>query len=179
MRPLRSRALSLAGGTLFALMLGLTACGLDTADNRFLFAGSSGGYMMRLVSGSAVVQGLLLLGVGYALYRVAQRPTIGWTALLVLMALGWGLSGRKVGVAPWDEGRVYIGWFNIQTDQFALCSPPHDCETTLVHTSVTPLSFWRVRLVNAQRQHSLFIGPFTWDQTLSMLRAEFGPPAQH
>lgn len=178
MSPPRSRALRLAGSILFALMLGLTACGLDTSLNRFVFSGSSGEYMMRIVSGSVGVQGLLLLGVGYGLYRAAQRPTVGWTALVVIVALCWGLSGRKVGVALWDEGRVYAGWFNIQTDQFALCSPTEDCETTILHTSITPLPFWRVRLANAHGQRVIFIGPVTWEPTLRMLREVFSPPAK-
>lgn len=172
----RSRALRLVGGTLFTLMLGLTACGLDTSLNRFAFTRSSGEYMMRIVSGSASVQALLLLGVGVGLYRVTQRPTSGGTAWVMLLALYWGLSGRKVGVALWDEGRVYAGWFSLQTDQFALCDPTQDCETTIVHTSVTPLSFWRVRLANAHMQRTVFIGPLTWAPTLRMLREEFGPP---
>jgi hypothetical protein len=178
MHPPRSRALRLAGGTLFVIMLGLTACGLDTSVNRFAFSRTSGEYMMSIVSGSAVVQGLLLLGVGYGLYRVAQRSTSGWTALVVIVALCWGLSGRKVGVALWDEGRVYMGWFCIQTDQFTLCSPTEDCETALLHTSVTPLPFWRVRLANAHGQRSFFIGPVTWTPTLRMLRQAFGPSAE-
>jgi hypothetical protein len=84
MHPPRSRALRLAGGALFVIMLGLTACGLDTSLNRFAFSGTSGEYMMSIVSGSAVVQGLLLLGVGYGLYRVAQRSTFGRTTLVVI-----------------------------------------------------------------------------------------------
>jgi hypothetical protein len=175
MHPPRSRALRLAGSALFVVMLGLTACGLDTSVNRFAFARTSGEYMMSIVSGSAVMQGLLLLGVGYGLYRVAQRATMSWTALVVLLALCWGLSGRKVGVALWDEGRVYTGWFCIQTDQFVLCSPTEDCETALLHTRVTPLPFWRVRLANAHGQRSFFIGPVTWVPTLRMLRNAFGP----
>lgn len=178
MRQPRSRTLRLAGGILFTLMLGLTACGLDTSLNRFVFSGSSGEYMMRIVSGSAVGQGLLLLGTGYGLYRVGQRPTVGWTALVVLAALSWGLSGRKIGVALWDEGRVYVGWFNIQTDQFTLCSPTEDCETTLVHTSVTLLPFWRVRLANAHSQRSFFIGPIAWNPTMRMLGETFNPAAK-
>lgn len=178
MRPPRSRALRLAGSTLFALMLGLTACGLDTSLNRFVFALYSGADMMHIVSGSAGVQGLLLLGVGYGLYQVTQRPTAAWTALVVLAALCWGLSGRKVGVALWNEGRVYTGWFNIQTDQFALCSPAEDCETTILHTSITPLPFWRVRLANAHGQRSFFIGPVTWGPTLRMLREAVSSPTE-
>ena len=178
MPPPRSRALRLAGGTLFVGMLGLTACGLDTSLNRFAFSGTSGEYMLRIVSGSAIVQGLLLLGVGVGLYRVAQRATSGWTALVVLVALWWGLSGRKVGLALWDEGRVYTGWFCLQTDQFTLCGPTQDCETTLLHTSVTPLPFWRVRLANAHGQRSFFIGPVTWAPTLRLLRNAFGPPTE-
>ena len=178
MNPPSSHTLRLAGGTLFALMLELTACGFDTSLNRLVFTGSSGEYMMHIVSGSAGVQSLLLLGIGCGLYRLGQRPTIGWTALIVLAALCWGLSGRKVGVAPWDEGRVYTGWFNFQTDQFALCSPTEDCETTIVHTSVIPLSFWRVRLATARSQHSFFIGPITWAPTLRMLREAYSPPAK-
>lgn len=177
MHPPRSRALRLVGGILFAIMLGLTACGLDTSVNRFAFARTSGEYMLRIVSGSAVVQGLLLLGVGYGLYRVVQCFTSGWTVLVVLVALCWGLSGRKVGVAPWD-GRVYTGWFCIQTDQFVLCSSTEDCETTLLYTSVTPLPFWRVRLANAHSQRSFFIGPVTWGPTLRMLHEAFGPPTE-
>jgi hypothetical protein len=175
MRPPRSRALRLAGGTLFALMLGLTTCGLDTPLNRFAFSGTSGDYMMSIISGSAVVQGLLLLGMGYGIYRIAQRPTFSWTVLVVLIALGWGLSGRKIGVAFWDEGRVTTGWFCIRTDQFILCSPTEDCETTLLYTSVIPLPFWRVRLANAYVQRNFFIGPVTWYPTL---RKGFGPRAE-
>lgn len=177
MKPPRSRALRVTAGALFTLMLGLTACELDTSLSRFVFAGS-GEYMTRIVSGTVVGQGLFLLGAGYGLYRVAQRPTLGWVGLTVLLALGWGLSGRKVGVALWDEGRVYAGWFSIQTRQFTLCGPTQDCEITITRTSVTPLPFWRVRLANTQGEHSLFIGPLAWDPTLRMLREELEPPAK-
>jgi len=178
MRSLRFRALSLAGGILFALMLGLTVCGLDTPLNRMAFSGTSGEYMMTIVSGSVMMQGLLLLGAGYGLYRFVQRPAFRWAGLFVSLALCWGLSGRKVGVLLWPEGRVYVGWFNIQTDQFTMCTPTQDCETTTLHTVVWPLSFWRVRIINSHSQHDLFIGPVTWDPTLRMLRQAFGPPSK-
>lgn len=178
MRPPRYYALLLAVGALFALMLGLSALGLDIPINRMAFSGTSGEYMMTIVSGSAVVQGLLLLGAGYGLYRVAQRPALGWVGLFVAMALFWCLSGRKVGVLLSPEARVYVGWFVVQTDQFSMCVPTEDCEGTTLHTTVTPLPFWRVRLANAHGQHILFIGPVTWDPTLRMLRQAFGPPAE-
>lgn len=175
MRLLRSRAPLLAGGGLFALMLGLTVCGLDTPLNRMAFSGTSGEYMMTIVSGLVAVQGLLLFGAGYGLYRLAQRPAPSGAVMFAAVALVWGLSGRKVGVLPWPEGRVYAGWFNVQTDQFSVCVPTEDCETTALHTRVTPLPWWRVRLANAHGQRVLFIGPVTWGPTLRMLRQEFGP----
>jgi hypothetical protein len=174
----RFRPLPLAGGLLFALMMGLTACGLDTPLNRMAFSGTSAEYMMTIVSGSAVLQGLLLLGTGYGIYRFVQRPAVGWAGLVLSLAFCWCLSGRKVGVLLWPKGRVYVGWFNIQTEQFSLCTPTEDCETTTLHTVIIPLSFWRVRILNAHSQYDLFIGPVTWAPTLCMLHQTFGPPTK-
>jgi hypothetical protein len=174
----RSRILLMLGSILFALLLGLTALGLDTPFNRMQFSGTSGEYMMIIVSGSALVQTLLLFGIGYGLYHVGQRPTLRAATLFVAVALVWVLSGRKVGVLRWPEGRVYVGWFSIRTEQFSLCVPTEDCEATTLHTIVTPLPFWRVRLANAHSQRIVFIGPVTWDPTLRMLRQAFGPPSK-
>lgn len=174
----RSRLLLVLGSLLFAVLLGLTALGFDTPFNRMQFSGTSGEYLVTIVSGSALVQSLLLFGVGYGLYRMAQRPTLGAATLCVAVALVWGLSGRKVGVLLWPEGQVYIGWFSIRTEQFSLCVPTEDCETTTLHTIVTPLPFWRVRLANTHRQRIVFIGPVTWDPTLRMLRQAFGHPSK-
>lgn len=174
----RSRILFLLGSVLFAVLLGLTALGLDTPFNRMAFSGTSGEYLMTIVSGSALVQSLLLFGVGCGLYRVVQRPTLRGATLLVAVALVWGLSGRKVGVLLWPEGRVYVGWFGIRTEQFSLCVPTEDCEATTLQTIVTPLPFWRVCLANMHRQRIVFVGPVTWDPTLRMLRQAFGPPSK-
>lgn len=172
----RSRSLFLLGSVLFAVLLGFTALGLDTPLNRMQFSGTSGEYLMTIGSGSVLVQSLLLFGVGYGLYRVAQRPTLGAATLFVAVALVWGLSGRKVGVLRWPEWRVYVGWFGVRTDHFSLCVPTEDCEATTLQTIVTPLPFWRVRLANAHSQRIVFIGPVTWGPTLRMLRQSFGPP---
>ena len=166
---------TVTAATVFGAMVLLTILGLDTPFNRFAFAQTSAEYMMTIVSGSAVLQGLLLCGVGYCLFRLVRGPFPWWALLFSALALAWSLSGRKVGVL-FSEGRVYAGWFGVQTTQFSLCVPPADCETTIYRVTVTPLSYWRVRLSTAHQQRVLFVGPVNWQRTLSMLQQTFSPP---
>ena len=161
--------------TVFGTMLLLTVLGLDTSMNRFEFARTSAEYMMTIVSGPAVLQGLLLFAAGYCLFRLIRGPFTPWAGLFLAVALAWGLSGRKVGVL-FSEGRVYAGWFHVQMNRFSLCVPEEDCETTIYRVTVTPLSYWRVRLSTAHTQRVLFVGPVNWHRTLAMLQQTFSPP---
>ena len=161
--------------TVFGAMLLLTVLGLDIPFNRFVFARTSAEYMMTIVSGLAVLQVLLLFGGGYCLFRAVRGPFPQWGVLFVALAVAWALSGRKVGVL-FSEGRVYAGWFQVQTTQFSLCVPQDDCEATIYRVTVTPLSYWRVRLSTTHSQRVLFVGPVNWHRTLVMLQQTFSPP---
>ena len=166
---------TVTAATVFAAMVLLTVLGLDTPFNRFAFTQTSAEYMMTIVSGSAVLQGLLLCGAGYCLFRVVRGPFPRWAVLFSAVALAWGLSGRKVGVL-FGEGRVYAGWFCVQTTQFSLCLPPEDCEATIYRVTVTPLPYWRIRLSTTHQQRVLFVGPVNWHRTRSMLQQTFSSP---
>ena len=159
----------------FSSMLLVTVLGQDIPINRFVFARTSAEYMMPIVSGPVVLQGLLLCGAGYCLFRSVRGSFPQWAVLFLAVALAWGLSGRKVGVL-FSEGRVYAGWFHVQTAQFSLCVPQEDCETAIYRVTITPLSYWRDRLSTVHNQRVLFVGPVNWHRTLAMLQQTFSSP---
>jgi hypothetical protein len=151
-------------------MLGLTVCGLNTPLNRFVFSRNSTEYMMRIVSGSAVMQGLLLLGVWTLPGCPTPQPWLGRASGASNSVLGpkWAKGG---GDALARGAGVHWVVPHANRPVCAVCSNGRLQNDYAAHNA-TSLSFWRVRLTNAHGQHiflsASYLGAYTSHATQTL-----------
>ena len=81
----------------------------------------------------------------------------------------WLLSGRTIGAIVDPEGKIVVGWFYIETEEFYVCDRKTDCESVFYYqTKIEKLPFWRIEIKNGNIDKRIFVGPFIWDKTLSI-----------
>jgi hypothetical protein len=155
------------------LLLMIAATSLDYFFKHSLVGGSIDS-MENIVTVPVIFPTVLIMIFFWLLYWYFKSPNnIKLVSLLICIFL-WVSSGRMISIITWPDGRVNTGWFNIPTNQFYLCNPQADCETTVSYKTKTEnLFFWRIRVKNENIDKVVFVGPFLWNKTLRLFSDKF------
>lgn len=151
-------------------MCGLTVLGFFESAS-FIFAHGSDG-LMRFSVANKWLQVLFVLAFISMTLVYRKRKVLIVLVVLSTLFFIWFFSGRVISTFP--NGKIGTGWFYFETTRHDMCQNVLDCEKSLYYeTLIEELPFWRIRIHNKQNEQTIYIGPFIWKKTLTLLKNDF------
>jgi len=89
--------------------------------------------------------------------------------LVFFISFLWVLSGRTVGIKPFPDGRIVLGFYCVEFGDFNLCSREMDCDLIMYTSKFEALPLWRIRIYNDSMDRIVLVGPFTYGSTINLL----------
>ncbi|WP_300601842.1 hypothetical protein [Niabella sp.] len=154
------------------IMLLTVMLGFSPGTARFLFAGGSDG-LMELVTSSLVLRVVIvaLFCLSVMVYILQKKKKIFLLFPVVFFIL-WIISGKMIAIFP--DGRLRSGWFFMEIRSVNICEGQADCEqVSYYETTVTALSFYRIRVKNNTVDAVILTTPFIRENVLKLLREHF------
>jgi hypothetical protein len=142
---------------------------------KLFYTNESATYLTELSSINIIISIVsILIFVFIIFYKFSNRAFKISLSFFVLLL--WLLSGIKVGVKKFEDGRVNYGVYCFETNRFFLCEKEDlECESIIANrTSVEGMSFWRVKIKNEDIEEIIFVGPITWSKAIEVLKTNIG-----
>ena len=145
-------------------------------ENRFFFANGSGESLMKLIEPNFYFQITLFLFCTILWFKLMLLTNLKNLILFLFLFFVWIINGRTIGVLPFPNGNVKLGWFYFETNEFDVCVNQNtDCQTIMDYQTVVKENiFWIIKIKNKEINKNFFVGPIIWNKTMKIFGNEFG-----
>lgn len=94
--------------------------------------------------------------------------------MVFLVFINWLLACRTISFQIYPSAEIHSGWFYLPTRMSPICHSAIDCEQIVyTETKISEAPFWVIRIKNKQYDHSIFVGPYLWQNAKSYLNKTF------